>query len=472
MSTETPLLRFGRYETVGLLASGGMATVYLARAAGALGIGAPVAIKVMHPHLATDASNARRFVDEARMVARIHHPNVVGLLDAVSAGNNLFLVMEYVHGASFSELLSNAKILGEQPTPAIVSSIVHQALLGLHAAHEAKGDGGVRLGLIHRDVSLQNVLVSDAGTVHLTDFGIAHALQRLQVTETTESVLGKVGYMAPEQLSDEPVTQRADLFSMGVVLWTALVGEPLFESQERRIGALRPGWIAPKPSTRNASVSVELDAVVAKMLAREPKLRFATAEAAALALAKACAPASAGEVADWVRTVYGRKLKERTRLLESLQQTKIEGAAASADAESNGPKRPLPKRLGWWVTGAVVAVVGLLLGVMALGSPSREVTIPPASATSNVSVRSPGTGRSTETSTGPEGTLVTSTSTPTSNVSGRSTDTSTGPEGTPVNSTPTSTPLRRKPKLAERCDPPYYFDDAGIKLYYPECVRH
>jgi serine/threonine-protein kinase len=332
----TPI-RLGRYEAIGRLASGGMASVYLGRAVSGLGLGQAVALKVLHPHLAEDHESVRRLVDEARIAARIHHPNVVRLLDAAEdeAEGGVFLVLEYVHGRSLADLLVAARERHDPPTPSVVASIVHHALLGLHAAHEVLGESGEPLEVVHRDVSPQNVLVSTAGTTHVADFGVARAKERIHQTHT-DGVIGKVSYMAPEQLAGAALTRRTDLYAMGLVLWEALAGEILFPAHAARAAALAPGWAPPRPSEKNPDVSAALDAVVLRLLAADPAKRFATAEAAATALAAACPLAPQAEVAEWVRAVASDQLTTLDELLTAALRAEF---GLDAMAEATGPRR-------------------------------------------------------------------------------------------------------------------------------------
>src|SRR5262249_19842393 len=153
--------------------SGGMATVYIGRAVSDLGLGQAVALKVLHPHLAEDEENVHRLIDEARIAGRIHHPNVVRLLDATIEDGSLYIVLESVHDCYQTDQHAAGRESDDPPTPAVVASIAHQAFLGLHGAHEVRGENGQPLDVVHRDVSPHNILVSVAGTAHVVDFGIA-----------------------------------------------------------------------------------------------------------------------------------------------------------------------------------------------------------------------------------------------------------------------------------------------------------
>ena len=185
----------GRYALYGEIAAGGMATVHLARLLGPVGFARTVAIKRLHPHLAKDPEFVAMFLEEARLAARVRHPNVVSTLDVVSDDGELFLVMEYVAGESLSRLVRKARERGERVPPKYVIGIMSGALEGLHSAHEANTEKGQPLGLVHRDVSPQNVHVGTDGVPRLLDFGIAKATNRVQETRT-DQIKGKVAYMS------------------------------------------------------------------------------------------------------------------------------------------------------------------------------------------------------------------------------------------------------------------------------------
>src|SRR5580704_13437939 len=190
----------GRYTIYGKIASGGMASVCFGRLLGGEGFARTVAIKRLHPHLAEDPEFRATLIDEARMAARIHHPNVVPTLDVVTADGELMLVMEYVRGESLARLLKIERARSRRVPLHIVSAIGSGSLNGLHAAHEATSDSGEPLGIVHRDVSPQNLLVGVDGLARVIDFGVAKAAGRLQTT-SDGAIKGKVAYMAPEQLA-------------------------------------------------------------------------------------------------------------------------------------------------------------------------------------------------------------------------------------------------------------------------------
>lgn len=456
-----------------------MAAVYLGRADSGLGLGQPVAIKVMHPYVADGPDNVRRFVDEARIASRIHHPNVVSLLEAVEADGRVFLVMEYIHGASLGELMTLLRERGETTPVPIAASLVHQALLGLHAAHEATGEDGATLELVHRDISPQNVLVSVSGTAHLTDFGVARAKDRVHATKTG-SVVGKATYMAPEQLSGEPLSRRTDLYAMGVVLWELLAGKPLFETEARRLGALAPGWTPPLSSATNPEVPKGVDLVVARLLQRDAARRYATAEAAAAALEAAIRPASPARVAEWVADVAGTRLQQRSTLLAAAQRPAKsaalvvqpesptesgggDGPRGAPPAESAGAGGKTPRLL---VTAAVLS--SLLIAGVAISVRLREPTPAPSR---EEGPRSGGGGPVDLASARPDSAA------PTPSTSGVGASEGRDPAPAPSDAAATrergrvqGSAAQRRDAAATNCDPPHYFDEEGIKRFRPECL--
>jgi serine/threonine-protein kinase len=313
----TPL-KLGRYSLFAELASGGMATVYLGRMNGELGFGRTVAIKRMHPHTAREPEFVSMFLDEARVAARIQHPNVVATLDIVDSDNELFLVMEYVHGASLSALLRAARNMGADVPIANVVSIAIGCLNGLHAAHEAKDEHGRPLGIVHRDVSPQNVLVGADGVARLLDFGVARAAMR--IVSTREGQLkGKLRYMAPEQVTGE-VSRKSDIYSAGVVLWEALTRQRLFsgDTQAQLLSNVLQSAVPP-PSRFNREISAQMDGVVLKALARDARDRWDTAFEMAHALDETLRPASSMTVSEWVQRVAGPALQKKAELVAQAE---------------------------------------------------------------------------------------------------------------------------------------------------------
>jgi serine/threonine-protein kinase len=311
----------GRYALYGKIASGGMATVHFGRLLGAAGFARTVAVKRLHPHLADDPEFLATMIDEARLAARIHHPNVVPTLDVVADGGELLVVMEYVRGESLSRLLRTSRATARPVPLPVASAIVIGALHGLHAAHQATSDRGAPLGIVHRDVSPQNILVGVDGMARVIDFGVAKAAGRLQTTREG-SVKGKMAYMAPELLAAREATQAVDVYAMGVVLWETLAGRRLFEgdSEGALYGLVRAGAREP-PSRHAPNLPAALDALVMCALSLDPGDRFATAKDMAELLLRVVPPAFPTDVGVWVEEVAGQALGQRGVALAEIESS-------------------------------------------------------------------------------------------------------------------------------------------------------
>jgi eukaryotic-like serine/threonine-protein kinase len=317
----------GRHVLHAKLASGGMATVHLGRLMGQVGFARTVAIKRLHQNFARDPEFVSMFLDEARVAARVRHACVVPVLDVEAGDGELFLVMEYVHGESLSSLM---RLLGGQPVPpAIAARIAADVLSGLHAAHNAKTERGEPLHIVHRDVSPQNVLVGADGMARVTDFGVAMAVNRMQTTQEGQ-LKGKLAYMAPEQLREELVDRRSDVYAASVVLWEMLTGRRLHKGVEASATMRRilEGQM-PRVSSLVASIDPVLDEIVSRGLDKDPSRRFVTAEQMAVALERRvrCEPAAA--VAAWVRSTAGASLRARERLLAEVETSDADRARPS-----------------------------------------------------------------------------------------------------------------------------------------------
>lgn len=318
----------GRYRLYEEIASGGMASVHFGRLSSDAGFSRTVAIKYLHPHHARDAGFIAMFLDEARLVSRIRHPNVATPLDVVVVPDSqeVFLVMEYIHGETLSRLIKGARALRLPMSQNICASILSGALNGLHAAHEAVDELGDPLNIVHRDISPQNIMVGEDGVARVLDFGIAKAVSRSQSTQEGH-VKGKVAYMSPEQLTERAVDRRADIFAAGIVLWEALTMRRLFETDDvaAAIAKVLHGTI-PRPSSINGYVSQALDAVVLKALSRNPAARFQTAREFAVAIEEAAAVASTRKVSEWVAKAAAKSLAHRAEIV-----TRIEGEPIDVD---------------------------------------------------------------------------------------------------------------------------------------------
>jgi serine/threonine-protein kinase len=308
----------GRYALYDELAAGGMATVRYGRLLGSAGFSRVVVVKRLHPKHARDPRFRAMLLDEARLAARIRHRNVVPTLDVVWEQGELFVVLEYAHGETLSRLLRATSEAGGTVDWRVVGSVLSDVLHGLHAAHDAKSERGEPLGLVHRDVSPQNVVVCTDGIARVLDFGIAKAAGRL--FETQAGVIkGKLPYMPPEQLRGE-VSRRTDVFAAAVVLWEALTARRLFTGEsDAEIMATVAALPVEPPSRIVPGLPPAIDAVVLKGLERDPARRFETAREMALAL-EACGPfAPPSEVGAWVERVAGAALAARSRLIEGIE---------------------------------------------------------------------------------------------------------------------------------------------------------
>lgn len=277
-------LRAGRYELLDTIASGGMATVHLGRAVGAGGFERLVAIKTMHPHLSNEPDFVAMFLDEARLAARIRHPNVVGTIDIQQDEIGLLLVMEYVEGPSVSQMLRALNKQKKQVPLDIAVRIMLDVLAGLHAAHELCGSGGEPLNVVHRDVSPQNILVGIDGISRIMDFGVARAESRISSTKGGDAK-GKVGYMAPEQAMQKDLDRRVDVYAAGLVFWELLTGRRMLRGDNDMIimHQIFHGDHVP-PHDVVPSVPPEISEIVLRAISREPDARYPTTAAFAEAL--------------------------------------------------------------------------------------------------------------------------------------------------------------------------------------------
>lgn len=300
MKRYAPLLKIG---------SGGTASVYVGTATGDLGFRQLVAIKRPHPHLADDATFRDALVQEAKIAARLRHANVVDVRDVEVDETGIQLVMDWVEGASLSDLIRSW-------TDAHASAairIVLDACEGLRAVHALSGDDGAPLDLVHRDVSPANVLVGLDGVARITDFGLAKPLALVERSTSEGTLRGKLGYMAPEYVRGKTIDARIDVFAMGVVTWEVLARARLFrgtndaETLDRVQHAAPPALATVAPSLGDAAPA--LDVVIAQALAKDPEARFASVEAFAKELeAAARAHDLVGTHAD-VRASFGAPLR-------------------------------------------------------------------------------------------------------------------------------------------------------------------
>ncbi|MGE0784796.1 MAG: protein kinase [Sandaracinaceae bacterium] len=345
--------RVGRYRLCYELGSGGMATVYLARTEGPGGFEKLVALKCMLPHLAKKPGFVDMFFDEARIAARIDHPNVCTVFDFGDADGRHFIAMEYVVGETVAALIRRSVKLGRWLDPIAAAQIVADACEGLHAAHELVGRDGRPMNVVHRDVTPHNLTVGYDGTVRVMDFGIARSSDRLHQTKT--GVLkGKIAYMAPEQFRGRPVDRRADVWALGVVLYEMLTGKRLFRrgSEIETITAVDSAPIAP-PHTIVEGIPQPLSDVVMRALSRDVEGRFSTARAMGTALrehiAKTGRLIGPPEVSGLMEELFPEEHGGRLRLIDDAR-TVHEGPPAP-DAAIGEKEPPTESRVIERATG-------------------------------------------------------------------------------------------------------------------------
>jgi eukaryotic-like serine/threonine-protein kinase len=323
----------GRYELHDRIATGGMAGVYFGRLVGSVGFSRTVAIKRLHAQFAQDPEFVEMFLDEARLAGKIRHPNVIPTLDVVALKDELFLVMDYVHGESLGRLIQTTAKARKHVPIAVVTAIMLNVLEGLHAAHEVTDDSGHPLGIVHRDVSPQNILVGVDGVARVLDFGVAKARGRMHHTKSGMTK-GKIAYMAPEQiLGERDITKAADIYGASVCMWEGLVAERLFQAETevalmQRVLSARPR----SPREARGTVPEAVAEIVMKGLARDPNARFESAHAMARALAGASRPATAMEVGEWVRSLATDAIAERAKVVSRLERDPEASGANKARA--------------------------------------------------------------------------------------------------------------------------------------------
>ncbi|HEY0133646.1 MAG TPA: serine/threonine-protein kinase, partial [Nannocystis sp.] len=259
----------GRYELVQRLGHGGMATVYLGRVTGSAGFEKLVAVKVIHPHLAAEPEFVDMFLEEARIAAKIQSPHVAGILDLGQDDGLHFMVMEYIDGETVSALLRQLRPRDERLPLPVVLQVLMDACEGLTAVHELRDPDGNPYGLVHRDMSPQNLMVGFDGWTKIVDFGLVKATGKRHTH--TGHLRGKLAYMSPEQARGKPLTASADLFALGVVLWELLTGKRLFagdsdaETLDRGTRCELPSLGAARPD-----LPPEIEPILHRALAPDP----------------------------------------------------------------------------------------------------------------------------------------------------------------------------------------------------------
>ena len=347
-------LVFGKYDLIRRLALGGMGEVFLARQTGSVsGTDRLVILKSLLPDLAEQDGYIDQFLDEARVAAKLNHPNVVQMFEAGGWNGLYFIAMEYIRGENLSRIAKGARAKGIAFPPQLVVRIIRDALLGLGHAHAAIDEmTGQPLGVVHRDVSPQNIMVRVDGVTKVVDFGIAMSGNRSSRT-ATGVLKGKLQYMAPEQINAEKVDARTDQFAMGIVLWELLTGRRCFAG-DNEIQILRAVLQQPLvvPSSVVPGLPPEIDAIVMRMLDRDPAKRFETCQDAAEELTQwlnqGSRRVSETDVAAFIREIIGDSVDEATRNLASAGENFLisltpSGGTRNADAAA---ERTPPTMMG------------------------------------------------------------------------------------------------------------------------------
>ncbi len=384
MTTPAAPTVVGRYVLHAAIARGGMATIHLARLLGAEGWSRMVAAKRLHPQFTGDPEFLAMFLDEARIASKVHHPNVVPVLDVVHTGAEVVLVQEYVHGVPLDKLLRAAREQGIAIPAAVVVAVAADMLAGLHAAHEATDELGAPLGIIHRDVSPQNLLVGVDGIARLLDFGVAKAEINAHVTRAG-TFKGKLTYTSPEQMRGV-VSRATDLYAAAVVIWEALAGLRMHAGRTeaelcsvvtagvhvRLLDAVDPASVSPE---RWADLA-RLDPLVSRGLSLAPEDRWPDARQMADALLAAIPAATPAEVSRWVKRLGKAYLEGREKIMVSEESTWRQRASAAAgppEPEPGGTLRPsaLPvverrRSFEHALVAALLVIGALLAGVLVI----------------------------------------------------------------------------------------------------------
>jgi serine/threonine protein kinase len=309
---------FGRYELLKRLAGGGMGEVYLARQRGLDGFQKLLVIKTLLPHLCEDEEFITMFKDEARLTAQLIHPNVCQVFEFDKVENTYYIAMEYLRGEDLRRLFRACDQAAKPLRVPLICRIIADAAAGLDFAHSLRDHEGNPYGIVHRDISPQNILVTFEGGVKVIDFGVAKAAGRAQHTRTG-ALKGKYSYMSPEQVMGKQVDHRTDIFALGVVLHELLTGKRLFkaDSDVETLERVRQTKVLP-PSALNPQVPQSLDGIVMHALTRDPDQRFQSAQEMRLALEdwliQGRMSASNAHLAEFLKVIYAERLDKENRL--------------------------------------------------------------------------------------------------------------------------------------------------------------
>jgi serine/threonine protein kinase len=332
----------GAYELLTRVGRGGMATVWAARRRGAHGFSRVVALKTMLPELCDDADFRRMFLTEARLASRIRHPNVLETVDLGEEDGLLYLVMEWMDGETLGAIMKSAFLHGGVPLP-IALKLIIDACAGAHAAHELCDDENRPLGLVHRDVSPPNVLVSYTGVVKLADFGVAKTMEANGALTLGGHVKGRLRYMAPEQLLAGAVDRRTDLFALGITLYQLTTGRHPWPGDTAAVTVRKILYETPAPPTSVVEgYPPELERIVLKALNRNPAERFETAAEMATAIEEvartAGAVATTRDVGAYVTELLGAHGSARRHALRKAVRAAETGGLRDTDPQPVPPQ--------------------------------------------------------------------------------------------------------------------------------------
>lgn len=387
--------RLGRYEILVPVAQGGMARVWAAKQHGQRGFSKLVAIKTILPGLANDPAFESMFLDEAHLSAGVHHPNVCEIFDLGEDAGALYIAMEWVNGEALNRIVKppvprGEKGIAQRLNARIAARIVADAAKGLHAAHELRDDSGQLVGLVHRDVSPQNILVSLDGVVKVTDFGVAKALRNQQEATMAGQVKGKVAYMSPEQARGGAIDRRSDVFALGIVLYEITTAVRPFSgvNELEVMKSLASGRFDP-PSAVVAGYPKELETIVLTAMSMDPAQRYPSADAVRVALeewlSRSGPVVTEAHIAATVRERVGQHVDDR--LAKIRERTRVAAPDASTIPESvaQAPAAPPPQE----ASSSFAQAPSSVSTISHASAPSAVSTVSHASAPSAISQFAP-----------------------------------------------------------------------------------
>lgn len=345
-----PGYKLDRYELLCPLAYGGMASVWLARFGGRLGFERMVVVKMILPQFSQDPRFKGMFLDEANIASRIEHSNVARILDVGEFDGNYFIVMEWVDGDSLSKVIRAAEARKSRVPTGVALRVCADAAAGLHAAHTLKDRDGAPLGVVHRDVSPQNILISNAGSTVLIDFGVAKARDRVAQDTTAGQLKGKIRYMAPEQALGKSVDHRADVWSLGAILFELFAGVAPYEGPNE-VATLHKLTAGGPPSELPDTTPPAVSAVIGRALAYDPDERYATALELNLALETAMVelnePTAGAVVAHYTGQLLADRKQARRKAVDNAlaaAKTRDSDSPSSSTTAEPPPVSPAPPK--------------------------------------------------------------------------------------------------------------------------------